>query len=103
MVPRTASFGAGPGTTTRGTCDPRTGTGSTRRTATTTSGFAAPELTRGLDGPHLNRPAFAAFPRVRQNTAKAGVLVEGAGGTTNARRLPPVRVHAREIVFLPPL
>jgi hypothetical protein len=80
-VQRTASSGAGLGTTTRATCG--------RRTATTTSAFAAPELTSGSEYPHLNRSAFRALPAqtgIRQNAMAAGVLVGVSDGTLNARR-----------------
>ncbi len=89
MAARTASFAAGRGTTTRATCALRTATGTTRRTATTTLDFAVPELTRGLDGPCLNRSVFAAFFRVRQNAVAAGVLVAMLDDIANAHRPVP--------------
>lgn len=69
-----ASFAAGPGTTTRGTPAPCTAIGTTRMTATTTSAFGAPEFTIGRC-PNLNRPSSTAPHPARQNAKTAGALV----------------------------
>jgi hypothetical protein len=87
---RSASFAAGPGTRTPGTCVRPCVTRTTPTTATTTWASAVPELKTGPEGPGLNRPPSRAFPRfagARRNPMAPGVLVAASRCPAKARRV----------------
>jgi hypothetical protein len=83
---RGASSVAVPGTTRRVTAGLPAGTGTTRTSATTTLAFARPELTTGLDDPHLNRSRSRPSVRGWRNPMAPGVLVARGGCPAKARR-----------------